>query len=98
MSFCFQKKHQSWQTSNTRYLHWAIVVMSIFVRTGREFDSRLNELGASRFEALLECDLDYEDLAAGWRERVVDGLSELLAAGQVSGSADSSRSGVDICI
>ncbi|MDG2107753.1 MAG: assimilatory sulfite reductase (NADPH) flavoprotein subunit [Woeseiaceae bacterium] len=55
-----------------------------FCQTGREFDSRLNELGANRFEAFIECDLIYEELAAGWRERIVDGLSELLDAEQVS--------------
>ena len=82
--FLFSKKAP--KLANLKYSVLALGDSSYvnFCQTGREFDSRLNELGASRFEALLECDLDYEDLVAGWRERVVDGLPELLAAGQVS--------------
>ena len=53
-----------------------------FCETGREFDARLSELGAERFEPLVECDLDYEDAASGWSERVVAGLPELLDAGE----------------
>jgi sulfite reductase (NADPH) flavoprotein alpha-component len=53
-----------------------------FCETGREFDARLDKLGASRFEAIIECDLDYEDLASGWSSRVVAGLSELLESGR----------------
>ncbi len=52
-----------------------------FCETGREFDSRLLELGAERFEALVECDLDYEEPAAAWTHRVVDGLGDLLETG-----------------
>ena len=52
-----------------------------FCETGREFDSRLIELGAERFEALVECDLDYEEPAAAWTHRVVDGLGDLLETG-----------------
>lgn len=52
-----------------------------FCQTGREFDARLAELGAERFEALVECDLDYEDTAADWATRVVARLPELLNPG-----------------
>jgi sulfite reductase (NADPH) flavoprotein alpha-component len=49
-----------------------------FCQTGREFDSRLAELGAQRFEDALECDLDYEDAASGWSQRIVAALPDLL--------------------
>ncbi len=49
-----------------------------FCQTGHEFDARLHALGAERFEAMVECDLDYDDPAAKWTERVVAGLPELL--------------------
>ena len=55
-----------------------------FCQPGREFDTRLQELGAERFEALVECDLDYDDPVAAWTERVVAGLPELLDAGEVA--------------
>lgn len=49
-----------------------------FCETGREFDGRLQELGAERFEEMVECDLDYDDPVAGWTERVVAALPKLL--------------------
>ncbi|HNP63860.1 MAG TPA: assimilatory sulfite reductase (NADPH) flavoprotein subunit [Woeseiaceae bacterium] len=49
-----------------------------FCETGREFDARLSGLGAERFEPLVECDLDYEEPATAWSNRVVDGLDTLL--------------------
>jgi sulfite reductase (NADPH) flavoprotein alpha-component len=53
-----------------------------FCQTGREFDVRLAELGAARFAALVECDLDYDDAAAGWTEQVVSELPKLLGRGE----------------
>lgn len=55
-----------------------------FCQTGREFDARLAELGAQRFEALVECDLDYEDPASSWTESVLAALPNLLDAGEVA--------------
>jgi len=53
-----------------------------YCQTGREFDARLEELGAERFEALVECDLDYDGPATDWSERVIAGLPALLDAGE----------------
>lgn len=52
-----------------------------FCQTGREFDTRLAELGAERFAPLLECDLDYDALAAGWTSQVVSHLPDILGEG-----------------
>ena len=49
-----------------------------YCQTGRELDARLLELGAKRFEALVECDLDYDRPAGEWAARVVSGLTDLL--------------------
>ncbi len=49
-----------------------------FCQTGREFDARLAELGAQRFEALVECDLDYDDPATEWANRIAAALPNLL--------------------
>lgn len=54
-----------------------------FCQTGREFDTRLSELGAERFAVLTECDLDYDDLAHAWSERVISGLPSLLDRGNM---------------
>lgn len=49
-----------------------------YCQTGRDFDVRLSELGAERFEAMVECDLDYDESAAAWTERIVAELPNLL--------------------
>lgn len=54
-----------------------------FCQTGREVDARLAELGAQRLEALVECDLDYEDMAADWSSRVIAALPELVDSGPI---------------
>jgi sulfite reductase (NADPH) flavoprotein alpha-component len=53
-----------------------------FCQTGREFDARLEELGAERFAPLLECDLDYDDLAAAWTSQLVSELPNILGKGE----------------
>jgi len=53
-----------------------------FCQTGREFDARMVELGAERFAALVECDLDYDDAAAAWTRQVVSELPKLLGRGE----------------
>ena len=52
-----------------------------FCQTGQELDLRLAELGAERIEPLVECDLDYEDAASQWTDRVLAELPERLQAG-----------------
>ena len=55
-----------------------------FCKTGRDMDKRLAELGAKRIEAAAECDVDFEDAAAEWRERVA---AALLRKPQINGAA-----------
>ena len=49
-----------------------------FCQTGREFDARLEELGAARISPIVECDLDYDEPAEGWTGSIVAALPELL--------------------
>ncbi|NNC78404.1 MAG: assimilatory sulfite reductase (NADPH) flavoprotein subunit, partial [Woeseiaceae bacterium] len=51
-----------------------------FCQTGREFDARLEELGAKRIAALVECDLDYDADAQGWADSVLSKLPEQIDA------------------
>jgi len=55
-----------------------------FCQTGREFDARLLELGANRFAATIECDLDYDDAAAAWSDKVLAAVPELLGVANSS--------------
>ncbi|MFD9625539.1 assimilatory sulfite reductase (NADPH) flavoprotein subunit [Peribacillus muralis] len=46
-----------------------------FCETGKQFDTRLEELGATRLFPRMDCDLDYDEPAAEWLEGVVSSLS-----------------------
>ena len=54
-----------------------------FCKTGRDMDKRLAELGARRIAPVTECDVDFEDAAAEWRERVA---AELLRKPRINGA------------
>ncbi|GGE33165.1 sulfite reductase [NADPH] flavoprotein alpha-component [Pullulanibacillus camelliae] len=45
-----------------------------FCQTGKDFDKRLEELGAKRLYPRVDCDVDFDDLAAEWTEGVLNEL------------------------
>ena len=51
-----------------------------FCQTGKDFDERLNKLGAEAFVARADCDVDYDDQAAAWADEVVAKAKALTAA------------------
>lgn len=51
-----------------------------FCQTGKDFDKRLEELGAARLTPRVDCDVDFEEPAAEWMGRVVSSLSGATAA------------------
>ena len=51
-----------------------------FCETGRQVDERLAALGAQRLLPRVDCDVDYERLAAPWLEQVVGGARDALGA------------------
>jgi sulfite reductase (NADPH) flavoprotein alpha-component len=53
-----------------------------YCEAGKRIDNRLEELGASRLSPRIDCDIDFDDPAAGWSEVVV----QLLAADQAASS------------
>ncbi|PYI51942.1 assimilatory sulfite reductase (NADPH) flavoprotein subunit [Paenibacillus flagellatus] len=62
-----------------------------FCQTGKDFDKRLEELGAKRIVPRVDCDVDYEEPASAWMAQVVAALSEgagtgAASAGQRSGA------------
>jgi sulfite reductase (NADPH) flavoprotein alpha-component len=64
-------------------LHFSVLALgdssyAEFCRTGRDFDERLSALGAVRFGERMECDVDYDEPAARWREAVLDSARERL--------------------
>ena len=76
---------KSGQLSGLRYSVLALGDSSYvnFCQTGREVDEKLAELGADRIAPLVECDLDYDDDAAGWSDAIIAKLPDLLQAKSV---------------
>lgn len=61
-----------------------------FCKTGKDFDTRLEELGGQRISPRVDCDVDYDDPAAEWMESVVSSLNALAvpqAVGVPAGAA-----------
>ncbi|MCL7749477.1 assimilatory sulfite reductase (NADPH) flavoprotein subunit [Halalkalibacter alkaliphilus] len=52
-----------------------------FCQTGKEFDQKLEELGGTRLNERVDCDLDFDEPAAEWLEGVIAGLSQAQAGG-----------------
>jgi sulfite reductase (NADPH) flavoprotein alpha-component len=50
-----------------------------FCQAGKNFDARLEELGAKRVQARVDCEVDYEDNAKLWFEGLMVGLSSTAA-------------------
>ncbi|MDF2722393.1 MAG: subunit alpha of sulfite reductase [Paenibacillus sp.] len=46
-----------------------------FCQTGKDFDNRLEELGATRLIARVDCDVDFSELAAQWMNDVTAALN-----------------------
>jgi sulfite reductase (NADPH) flavoprotein alpha-component len=55
-----------------------------FCETGRQVDERLAALGARRLLPRVECDVDFERLAAQWLEQVVTGARDAVGGPQVA--------------
>lgn len=59
----------------------------LFCETGKQFDERLAELGATRLTNRIDCDLDYDDPAAEWFEEVLSKFAESQVSVQVQPDA-----------
>lgn len=49
-----------------------------FCQTGRDFDERLEALGATRLHPRADCDVDFEDTAQAWIDAALSAFSEAL--------------------
>ncbi|MFD1887894.1 assimilatory sulfite reductase (NADPH) flavoprotein subunit [Paenibacillus wenxiniae] len=55
-----------------------------FCQTGKDFDKRLEELGAERIVPRADCDVDFEEQAGEWMAQVLTALGEASAASAVA--------------
>lgn len=58
-----------------------------FCQTGKEFDQRLKELGATAIYPRVDCDVDFEEDAQNWLAGVIEYFSSRKAGGAVQGKA-----------
>lgn len=47
-----------------------------YCAAGRRLDLRLEELGATRLQPRVDCDVDYDEVAAAWSEAVIKALAD----------------------
>ncbi|PFG12436.1 assimilatory sulfite reductase (NADPH) flavoprotein subunit [Bacillus sp. es.036] len=62
-----------------------------FCQTGKDFDRRLEELGATRIYPRVDCDLDFEEPAEEWFEGVMSLLSDAPSKSEASPSKEASE-------
>ena len=68
-----------------------------FCQTGKDFDARLTALGATAISPLIECDVDYQELANTWQDSVLEAVKPLISSAgasvvSISGAATSATS------
>ncbi|MBV6818158.1 NADPH-dependent assimilatory sulfite reductase flavoprotein subunit [Rahnella sp. PD12R] len=51
-----------------------------FCQAGKDFDTRLGELGAERLTDRVDADVEYKEVAAEWRKRIVEVLKQRVPA------------------
>ncbi len=61
-----------------------------FCQTGKDFDTRLAELGAARLIDRVDADVDYQPLAEQWRKQVVEKLKSVVEASAPAATLSSS--------
>ncbi|MCR8842063.1 assimilatory sulfite reductase (NADPH) flavoprotein subunit [Paenibacillus sp. SC116] len=59
-----------------------------FCKTGQDFDTKLAELGAERIVDRVDCDVDFEDAAAGWIAAVNSAVSAVATSVSPQGIAN----------
>lgn len=62
-------------------LHFSVLSLGdrsyeLFCQTGKEFDERLEQLGATRLCPRVDCDLDFDEPATEWFENVISALQD----------------------
>ncbi|GGA47804.1 assimilatory sulfite reductase (NADPH) flavoprotein subunit [Paenibacillus physcomitrellae] len=68
-----------------------------FCKTGKDFDERFEQLGARRLVPRTDCDVDFDESAAEWMNRVLESVSQTAApAVSVSPSEAGSASSAEV--
>nr|WP_219914439.1 assimilatory sulfite reductase (NADPH) flavoprotein subunit [Thalassobacillus sp. CUG 92003] len=87
--FLFSKKAPNLEGVRFSVLSLGDSSYEFFCQTGKEFDHRLEELGAERLYARVDCDLDFEEPAEEW----FDAVAGKLTAEQQNNNAEAPAAG-----
>ena len=86
--FLFSKRAPKLEDVKYSVLALGDTSYEFFCKTGQDFDKRLEELGAQRIAARIDCDVDFEEPASSWIASVTDAVSASAQAAPASaGSA-----------
>lgn len=77
-------------------LHFAVIGLGDtsydeFCQAGKLIDLRFEQLGAKRLSARIDCDVDFEDVAATWIETVIPLASEVAGAAVAGAAGDAPK-------
>jgi sulfite reductase (NADPH) flavoprotein alpha-component len=73
--FLYSKRAPQLEETHFSVLSLGDTSYEFFCKTGKDFDTRLEELGGKRLTERADCDLDYDEPAADWFERVIAALN-----------------------
>ncbi|OWA37647.1 assimilatory sulfite reductase (NADPH) flavoprotein subunit [Saccharibacillus sp. O16] len=73
--FLYSKRAPKLEQLNYSVLALGDTSYEFFCQTGKDFDSRLAELGASRLADRVDCDVDFDESANEWMKTVAEALS-----------------------
>lgn len=88
--FLYSKRAPRLEDTKFSVLALGDISYEFFCKTGQDFDQRLAELGAERIADRVDCDVDFEDSAAGWIAAVNGAVATAQAptsAQEVAGTA-----------
>lgn len=78
--FLYSKRAPQLENVSFSVLSLGDTSYEFFCQTGKDFDQRLEELGAKRLVPRVDCDLDYDEAVAGWSAEVISSLNDRLNA------------------
>jgi len=90
--FLYSKRAPQLENVSFSVLSLGDTSYEFFCQTGKDFDQRLEELGAKRLAPRVDCDLDYDEAVAGWSAEVISSLNDRLNAASGTTAAVSQTS------
>ncbi|ODN67460.1 assimilatory sulfite reductase (NADPH) flavoprotein subunit [Methylophaga muralis] len=84
-------------------LHYSVLSLGdssyeFFCQTGKDFDERLQKLGATAVIPRVDCDVDYDDLAEKWIAEFVGALTSSMQASAAPPSASAAMSQLETSV